>query len=377
MRGKKVSIVVVMVLCASMSLLPILSSPVTSPVIVMLSGDREVRYTANKMGSLMQNAIIIRNQDLFSSLLLLRAVAEVIYVGHGAAQGIQVGHDLVSWDGFANMISHIPSRAITVASCYSEHVVDIVRQKTPHRAILGFKGAVDVDEAAYLSAMYQAYLRGDTKRPVKLMAELTTVMFGKIFDPDQYHLWTLLVHGVRGIWWVNYLDYQSYDLKVAYTHPNTYKSVDSVLYYDIGVNEDTCISGWNFIAHHIPEDTVTALILGIPIGGALITLAIKLAIYFGWIPEPAIKLSGAILAIIGFILVLMGWAISALVKDEKGAGWDYFANLHVVRLFGIPIFVEWDYKIGRSWWFHCQWFGPTVNIYPLWYGGNDLGIGGI
>ncbi|MHA1722839.1 MAG: hypothetical protein ACTSXW_07170 [Candidatus Baldrarchaeia archaeon] len=79
---KKLKVPVIVLIVLSMTLIPALTSPITSSVIVVLSRNEPVIYTANKISKLLQNAIIVEKDTILEDLILMITVGEVIYVGH-------------------------------------------------------------------------------------------------------------------------------------------------------------------------------------------------------------------------------------------------------------------------------------------------------
>ncbi|MHA1583415.1 MAG: hypothetical protein ACTSYM_13085 [Candidatus Baldrarchaeia archaeon] len=183
---KKLKITTIVLIVLSMTLIPALTSPVASPVIVVLSGDEPVMYTANKIGELLQNAMIVEKNSMFGTLILMRAVGEVIYVGHGTQQGIKVGGNIVGWENFAKEIRHIPSKTIYVAACYSENLAKIAEKKGLSKLIFGFRGLVDADEAAYITTATIFAMMGNVEKTIKLLNEFIQLTIEKINQPWKY-----------------------------------------------------------------------------------------------------------------------------------------------------------------------------------------------
>jgi len=338
----KLKMTVFLFLVFSMQLLPALTSPAAFPVVVVLSGDEPVMYTANKIGELLQNAMVVEKDSVFGTLILMRTVGEVIYVGHGTQQGIKVGGNIVSWENFAKEIRYVPSKTIYVAACYSENLAKIVEKKGLSKLIFGFKGLVDVDEATYKTTATIAAAKGDVERAQKLLRELTEIMIGKIVEPWKYKLWLLYeTKQIRGIWHVKYYPYRSGYVK--YTHPDNY------IHYDIPVD------GWwekgdpsYLYVVHIPPSAVA-------LGAAALAAAIGEYVggHFG-------ALLGAILAA---VLESQGQGI---VGDENGEGWLWIKDYTISWW----VFQRFDFKIGGMCWCHAEIFPwwPGYTWWPLWYG---------
>ncbi|MHA1722843.1 MAG: hypothetical protein ACTSXW_07190 [Candidatus Baldrarchaeia archaeon] len=68
--------------------------------------------------------------SIFGTLILMRAVGEVIYVGRGTQQGIKVRDDIVNWESFAEELKNTASKTIYVAVCYSENIAKIAEKNS-------------------------------------------------------------------------------------------------------------------------------------------------------------------------------------------------------------------------------------------------------
>lgn len=132
----------------SMVLVPALRSPISSPVVVALSGDTQVSYTSNRIEGSIPKAITLREGGILAPWILLRARGGVIYVGHGAPRGIWIGSELVEWSDFVEKVQRTPSKKVYVASCYSNRLEQL-GEATTKKKVFGFDGPVDVEEAAY------------------------------------------------------------------------------------------------------------------------------------------------------------------------------------------------------------------------------------
>jgi len=275
----------------------------------------------------------------------MRAVGEVIYVRHGTQQGIKVKGNIISWENFAKEIHRFPSKTIYVAACYSENLAKIAEKNRSNKIIFGFKGLVDVDEAAYITTATITATKGDMEKAQKLLKELTEIMFGKIIEPWKYKLWLLYeTKQIRGIWHVKCYPYRPGYVK--YTHPDNY------IHYDIPVD------GWwekgdpSYLAVvHIPP---WAVALSAAALGAL------LGEMFG----------GHLAAAIGAVLaVAFEIAGVSYMSDENGEGWFWIKDYKQYKLWGVPYAIQFDWKLGGVCWIRTY----QVLIYqpvswPLWYG---------
>ena len=354
----KVKTAVFLFLVFSMQLLPASTSPAAFPVVVVLSGDEPVMYTANKIGELLQNAMVVEKDSVFGSLILMRAVGEVIYVGHGTQQGIKVGGNIVSWENFAKEIRYVPSKTIYVAACYSENIAKIAEKNRSNKIIFGFKGLIDVDEAAYITTATITAIKGNAEKAGKLLKELTEIMFGKIVEPWKYKLWLLYeTKQIRGIWHVKYDPYLP-DV-VDYTHPDYY------FHYENQINID---DWWE--KENSNHNLYTVMVPRRISGWAAEAMMAALFAYVG------AHFSGPLGAAAGLIAGrLVG---SEILKDEKGVIWYWMKDWTVQKLWWNIYRIEWDWKMGAMCWWHYYGIGVpefhTGATWPLWYGGNLLGL---
>ncbi|NIQ06157.1 MAG: hypothetical protein GWO20_10660 [Candidatus Korarchaeota archaeon] len=69
---------------------------------------------------------------------------------------------------------------------------------------------------------------------------------------------------------------------------------------------------------------------------------------------------------------------TAEIRDESGSGWEYTKDPYTYKILGVPIYSECEYKLGCLPWFKLR-VSPAglTGSWPLWYGDEDLGIGGI
>ena len=332
----------------------LLTSPIASPVIIVLNSDESVTYTANKISELLNhNPIIVHIESFQEKLILTRIVGPVIYVGHGTPKGIKIQNRVINWRTFAEEIQYTPAKMVYIAACYSEHFVKIMNRIRPELIVFGFKGLVDVDEAAYMIASLINTIVGNLNKANTLLSELTEIMLGKILTPLKYHLWLLgyQTKQIRGIWHVKYYQYRpNY---VRYTHPDNY------YHYRIPIDQFWETGDLTYLyVMHIPPWAVG---VGSAAYGAIIGEAI----------------GGPVGAIIGAIIgALLG---NAAVPDENGEGWLWIKDYITYRdAFGNIYARQFDYKLGGICWSRAYIIpGALPATWPLWYGWlPELGLGG-
>ncbi len=370
--------ILLLFLVFSTVLVPALRSPIPTPVIVVLSGEKRVTYTSNKIDAMLPRAVEVREGHLLTPWILMRARGGVIYVGHGTQRGIQIGSELVEWTDFAEQVRRTPSRRVYVASCYS-HKVEQVVEATSKKQVVGFKGLVDVDEAAYSIAASIMHARGEHTAARNLLYTLVEVMFGKLLTPEKYHLWTLYLiddggggggsysgdetKKIRGIWHIKHYESHYGDRHfVDYTHPDCYH------HYYMGVNEDWSTGDPESLAvGHIGKDQQWTLeFLSYTLGGLLGGIT-GLAIGGGW---------GFVAGfILGVVWEYVTHNRAEKAKDENGESWLWIKDLEWKPNWNT--WVRFDIKLGGIMWFFYAHHYTYFYSYPLWYGSDpELGLTG-
>ena len=330
--------------------------------ILLLDSDAAATHAAHELAALLPFA----ERKAATSLDTMTDTSErtfgtIVIVGHGTEDGIMVADRPLSWQELGQLLSVGPSHTIMVAACYS----DAVRDAIPHKRFLGFASLVDVDEAAFVAAATIYGLRGNLVRAQALFSDLFEIMVEKIVGASSHPLATLGYQTkiIRGIWHVKYND--AYVDHVTYTHPDPY-----INYRYIGVNSEAVLGTFarNLVSGHMAKWRLD--------NGQLANIIVTGlgALGIGFLAALTIITAGVAL-IVGALLFLLGagiqWFIDDIVRDESGAGWFWMQNLWS-SWWG----VGFDLKIGQSWWFHYQNILGGSQAWPLWYGGQTLGIDG-
>jgi len=327
-----------------------------------LGWDAEIAHAAGELAALLPLA----NVEVADSLAALDtkigdASGTVILVGHGSPIGFAIAGVVIPWRDLGAMLGRGSSHTVFAAMCYS----DVLRDAIPEKRFLGFASLVDVDEAAFVAAASVYGMRGNLPRAEQILGDLVQVMVAKVLGVSTHPLATLAYQTkvIRSIWHVKYND--AYTDRVTYTHPDTY-----LHYQYIGINSDAVLGTFNnnLVSGHMAKWRLDNAQLANIIVNGLAALGI------GFVAALAIITAGVAL-IIGAILLVLGaaiqWFIDNVVRDEAGAGWFWLQNL----------WSSWwgagfDLKIGKTWWFHFQTGIFGGQAWPLWYGGQDLGIAG-
>lgn len=363
--------VIVAVVVFSMQFLPPLQSPITSPIVVTLSQDQPVAYSAAKVNELLdgQAAVYSVSDAVAQALILPRAVGAVVFVGHGSPDTVKIGNAMVSWEAFVDSnLAPLQSNQIYLATCYSEKATEELTQKYGHsNVVVDFKGYVDADYAAYFVSAMIASSRGDFSKTMGLLNELSHVMIGKMQTPERYNHWLLGSQWVRGIYHTKYgTPYGATSYK--YTHPDW-------SYYGLNIESQWgANAGQNLAVAHIKKSVVDTNNLLSILTNSVAGIAV------------AALLSGGLALAVVFVLALAGIAeyvfVEAFVKDELGSGWFWVQNV-VQWWSGMYLYQIIDFKIGGFPWVRLIWpllFGfipMTPWFLPCGYGGQDLGIDGM
>ena len=120
-KNQKLKVMVLMLIFSSMTLIPMLMEPLAFPLAVKMSGGEAVNMAVE---TLMENGlkpIVVTYGSPMYHLLIWKACAGVIWIGHGDKSGVFLGGEKLSWEEFANYMELTPSTDI-ILSCYSGKV---------------------------------------------------------------------------------------------------------------------------------------------------------------------------------------------------------------------------------------------------------------
>lgn len=127
-----------------------LGEVLSKPLIIKLGDDKAIDYTVEKILVFAPTVSVISINDLNAlKSTSLPIAGYIIYVGHGAENGLLIGDNLVSWNDVKNVIQNSPS-SYMIAACYSK------AGEIEGKATFSFPGKVDVDSAA-MWAVIQYY----------------------------------------------------------------------------------------------------------------------------------------------------------------------------------------------------------------------------
>ena len=345
----------------------------SEPVILKLGDDNAIDYTIEKIKMFIPNARVITISDMN----MLKAASSsstqfVIFVGHGETRGLAVGRDFVSWNDVKAIIKDSPSMAYLLASCYSKSA------EVDGKFTIGFDRKVDVDEAALWAVLMYCGMYQQSDKMPEVVSYFTTVLTDKVKHPERNFVASLDYasnsHYVKGFWWNKYDD--SYLYPVKYTHPDVYN-----VYTQYGTEDDwggfSGVDNFGFV--HLTTSTLDsgnlfaafqAFLAGVGTGALVL----------------ATLLSGGITIIIGALIAFVGfgeqWIIDNYVRSEADDGWMCMQNLNYGGCMPWYYVGGLDFKLGGlGWWtwgcYYSVATGFTWFMYPDFYGGTDLGIGGI
>jgi hypothetical protein len=368
--------VFVAIVVFSMQFLPALLSPINSPVIVTLSEDQAVTYTAAKTNELLggQAAIISADDAVARALILPRAAGAVIFVGHGSPESVEVGSSMVSWEAFADSyLVSTQSNQIYLAACYSAEASEELTQRYGYsNVVVSFKGCVDADFAAYYISATLDGIAGNYKESIGLLKELSSVMFGKILRPEEYDHYVLTSAWVDGIYFTEYnTPYGA--THYFYTHPDWG-------YYGLNYNSQWSTNpGQGLAVSHIPASVVSAIELVSILENGVNGVIVAGAAWAGVLTGGLALIAAAVLAAVSLVEAVF---ISTFVVDELGSSW-FFVGPQVSYWSGVEYYVVTAFKIGSFPWclfeeIYLYGFIPIgVIVMPTTIGGAYLGIGGV
>lgn len=381
-------------------------------IVASLGTDTVITHATDQIRLFIPNAVFVS----VSTVDQLRAAAnsglgEIIYVGHGLPEGLEVGSTLVGWQDVQTIVKNSPSQVFLFAACYS------LLAQVAGKVVFGSKGLVDVDEAAmWVTSLYYSLENQASKIPA-IFAYFFQILVQKIVNPAGQLLaflggakgqvcccccpipmsqpmvaaqsvspdcgggggggvppnscWTIgtLTNNyclalIQNIWHVHYNTLTTNT--VFYTHPDVYVN------YKIGYDDQFTVAGNNLVASHLAKDDLSNLGLGITVSTVLSGAVLGAIIGTTILPVLGTAVGALIGAIVGLLgYILQSQIIDRYVRDETQAGWMWLQNWYN----------DWtgsgsDIKLGGIGWFH---FGVSLGIpfaYPLWYGGQDLGISG-
>jgi len=167
---KKLKVPVIVLIVLSMTLIPALTSPITSPVIVCFGNDKAVKIARETITSRIP-AIVLSYKNPWKHLYLIKAQT-VIYIGHGGEKGIH-GNKLVTWEQLKNLIETTPAKQNYILACNSHQLAEEINRNG--REALGFKGAIDAEIAALITTLIISQTTGNQK----LFQEILSITINK------------------------------------------------------------------------------------------------------------------------------------------------------------------------------------------------------
>ena len=126
---KQLKVPVIVLLVFSMTLITMLTEPVAFPLTVKMSDDKTVNIAMEMLKNNGLNTIVVTYNSPMYHLLIWRACAGVIWIGHGLQQGIKTHTGTMPWPKLASEILLTPSKDI-ILSCESANLkkyVDSIR----------------------------------------------------------------------------------------------------------------------------------------------------------------------------------------------------------------------------------------------------------
>jgi len=141
LKFNKVKIMMLMLLVFSMTLIPMLMQPLVFQLAVKMSDDKAVDVAVKTLESNGPKPIVVTYNSPMYHLLVWRACAGVIWIGHADQNGVLLLNEKVSWEKFAKHIKQTPSKDI-ILTCYSQKILAYTEEAitfgdTPIDAVIG------------------------------------------------------------------------------------------------------------------------------------------------------------------------------------------------------------------------------------------------
>ena len=105
-KNQKLKVMVLMLIFSSMMLIPMLMEPLAFPLVVKMSGGEAVNMAVE---TLMENGlkpIVVTYGSPMYHLLIWKACAGVIWIGHGDKSGVFLGGEKLPWEEFAEQVEN-------------------------------------------------------------------------------------------------------------------------------------------------------------------------------------------------------------------------------------------------------------------------------
>ncbi|MHA1582355.1 MAG: hypothetical protein ACTSYM_07685 [Candidatus Baldrarchaeia archaeon] len=169
---KKLKTTAIILIVLSMTLIPALTSPIFSPVVICFGNDEAVKIAREVIVSRVP-AIVLSYNNPWKHLYLIRAQT-VIYIGHGGEKGIH-SNKLVTWNQLRNLIETTPAKHSYILACNSYQVAEEIDRDD--REVIGFKGVVDAELGALAVVALISWKTGNQK----VFQEAFTTLLNKFF----------------------------------------------------------------------------------------------------------------------------------------------------------------------------------------------------
>ncbi|MGQ4870992.1 MAG: hypothetical protein ACP6IT_04070 [Candidatus Thorarchaeota archaeon] len=127
-----------------------MSEPFEGPLIVVFGNSRAERAAVHTLTDERPGSTVVQFGSFIYTLLKTRCIGVVVFVAHGAADGIVYrGEHLVSFRSILSEISMMPAKQIMIAACGSGVVASMDRSGR----VFGFQSLVDAELAAFAVAI--------------------------------------------------------------------------------------------------------------------------------------------------------------------------------------------------------------------------------
>jgi len=161
----------VSIVLLSMFVIPF-SAPLLAPVVITFDTSEEVQLATSTLQKTFNNIVVYSYEqaisDLFIMQKLMRSRAEIILIGHGTPEGIQLLQGtLLAWQNLATWVNSLPSSKVILLACNSATTTSYLLKQS-----LGFSNAVDGIIGALIASIELFIARNNLEAAEKTLNEI-------------------------------------------------------------------------------------------------------------------------------------------------------------------------------------------------------------